>query len=115
MQRGGVAGGVNGGVEIVCACRHGYAMRMSHAQDRCEMGNQGSVVKKPTNVSIRSDLLANARELKVNLSAVLEKSLEDIVRQHRREQWKRENREAIQAYNKFVEEHGVWSDEFRTW
>jgi antitoxin CcdA len=72
-------------------------------------------LKKATNVSVRSDLLADARKLGINLSAELENRLVEIVRQHRAEQWKRENRKAIQAYNKFVEENGIWSDEFRTW
>ena len=79
------------------------------------MSTSGNTIKKPTNVSIRGDLLADARKLKINLSAELEKRLDEIVREHHREQWKRANREAIKAYNKFVEEHGVWSDEFRTW
>jgi antitoxin CcdA len=79
------------------------------------MAASGNVVKKATNVSIRSDLLADARELKINLSAELEKRLEEIVRQHHREQWLRENRAAIEAYNRHVEKHGVWSDGLRGW
>jgi antitoxin CcdA len=72
-------------------------------------------LKKATNVSIRSDLLADARELKINLSQEFENHLAEVVRRRRAEQWKVENREAIKAYNKFVEENGIWSDEFRTW
>jgi antitoxin CcdA len=64
------------------------------------MGNADSTIKKATNVSAHSNLPADARELKINLSA---------------ERWKRENRDAIKAYNQFIAEHGVWSDEFRTW
>lgn len=76
---------------------------------------RGSILKKPTNVSIRSDLLEHARAMKLNLSQVLEGKLEELVRQHRAEQWRSENREAIAAYNKFVEEHGVFGEEFRAW
>lgn len=72
-------------------------------------------LKKATNVSVRSDLLADARKLGINLSAELEQRLAEIVRQHRAEQWKRENRKAIEAYNKFVEENGVFGEEFRGW
>jgi antitoxin CcdA len=79
------------------------------------MTKQNAVLKKPTNVSIRSDLLADARELKINLSQEFENHLAEVVRRHRAEQWKVENREAIKAYNRFVEENGIWSDEFRTW
>lgn len=79
------------------------------------MATSGNAVKKATNVSIRSDLLADARELKINLSAEFEKHLAEIVRKARGEQWKRENREAIEAYNRHIAEHGLWNEEFRTW
>jgi len=77
--------------------------------------NRSTALKKPTNVSINSELLADAREFGLNLSAELEERLTETVRKRRAEQWLRDNREAIQAYNKFVEENGIWSDEFRTW
>jgi antitoxin CcdA len=79
------------------------------------MAATAPAVKKATNVSIRSDLLADARALGINLSAELEKRLTEIVRAHRAEQWKRDNREAIEAYNRHIEEHGLWNEEFRTW
>jgi antitoxin CcdA len=70
--------------------------------------------KKPTNVSINSELLAQAKELKINLSATLEAALTELVTARQRELWKRENRAAIQAYNQLVEEHGVFSDDLRS-
>ena len=79
------------------------------------MTRPSNALKKPTNVTIRSDLLDEARALKINLSQEFEQHLSEVVRKQRGEQWKRENREAIKAYNKFVEENGIWSDEFRTW
>ena len=79
------------------------------------MAAPAHALKKATNVSVRSDLLADARKLGINLSAELEQRLAEIVRQHRAEQWKRENRKAIEAYNKFVEENGVFGEEFRGW
>lgn len=79
------------------------------------MKPSSGALKKPTNVSIRSDLLEDARKLKINLSREFENHLEQVVRKHRAAQWLRENHEAIQAYNRFVAENGIWSDEFRTW
>lgn len=79
------------------------------------MARSLNALKKPTNVTIRSDLLDEARALKINLSQEFEQHLAEVVRKQQGEQWKRENREAIKAYNKFVEENGIWSDEFRTW
>lgn len=78
------------------------------------MAATAAALKKATNVSIRSDLLADAREFGLNLSAELEQRLTETVRQRRAEQWLRDNREAIEAYNRHIERDGIWSDEFRT-
>ncbi len=69
--------------------------------------------KKATNVSINSDLLAKARELKINLSATLEEALAERVNASQRERWKRENQAAIKAYNNLVEAQGTFSDTLR--
>ena len=69
--------------------------------------------KKPTNVSINSDLLEKAKGLNINLSATLEEALAVQVRAEQRRQWKKENAKAIQAYNNFIEENGVFSDGLR--
>jgi antitoxin CcdA len=69
--------------------------------------------KKATNVSINNDLLRRARELEVNLSAVLEEALADVVRRRLAQRWLEENREAIAAYNETVAARGVWSDGVR--
>ncbi|MDT8429077.1 MAG: type II toxin-antitoxin system CcdA family antitoxin [Pseudomonadales bacterium] len=69
--------------------------------------------KKPTNVSINSDLLAKARGLNINLSATLERALVEQLRIEQRAQWLRENADSIQAYNQFVESNGTFSDSVR--
>lgn len=70
--------------------------------------------KKPANLSINSDLLAKAREFSINLSATLEEALTQQLKQRQRELWRRQNAKAIQAYNRFVKEQGVFSDELRS-
>lgn len=70
--------------------------------------------KRPTNVSLNSDLLRRARELNINLSSTLESSLEQIVKQKLGEQWLAENRSAISSYNDLVDAHGVFSDGLRS-
>lgn len=69
--------------------------------------------KKPTNVSINSDLLEKAKGMNINLSATLEAALTERLRVEERNQWKAENASAIQAYNSFIEENGVFSDGLR--
>jgi len=73
-----------------------------------------SPAKKPTNLSIRTDLLEQARALDINLSSEFEKHLVEVIRRRRGEQWLKDNREAIEAYNRYVEKHGVWSDGLRS-
>ena len=73
-----------------------------------------SVPKRATNVSVRSDLLAAAREAGVNLSATLERALTAELASVKRAKWREENREAIAAYNEHVDEHGTFSDGVRS-
>lgn len=69
--------------------------------------------KKPTNVSINSDLLEKARGLNINLSATLEHALAEQIRSEQRAEWLRENAKSIKAYNEFVETNGTFSDGVR--
>ncbi|MDR6983859.1 antitoxin CcdA [Rheinheimera pacifica] len=69
--------------------------------------------KKPTNVSINSDLLEKARGLNINLSATLEHALAEQLRSAQRAKWLSENKDAIAAYNQFVETNGTFSDSVR--
>lgn len=73
-----------------------------------------SAPKKPTNLSLNSDLLRKARELDINLSSSLEEALGEIVKRRLREQWLSENGEAIASYNEHVEANGVFSDGVRS-
>ena len=73
-----------------------------------------SAPKKPTNLSINSDLLAKCRAMNLNLSAALEETLAALVAKASAEQWAVENKAAIRIYNKFVAENGCFGDEFRT-
>ena len=73
-----------------------------------------AVPKRATNVSIRTDLLAAAREAGVNLSATLERALTAELAASKRKKWREQNRGAIQAYNEHVEKHGAFSDDVRS-
>jgi antitoxin CcdA len=69
--------------------------------------------KRAVNVSINSDLLRRAREMSINVSRALEAELERILREERARRWKEDNREAMEAFNRWIEEHGVFSDRLR--
>jgi antitoxin CcdA len=69
--------------------------------------------KKATNVMLREDLLAKARELRLNLSAVLEDAVIKTIREADQAKWLDENKAAIESYNAWVAKRGVFSDGLR--
>ena len=76
---------------------------------------EGTVyAKRAANLTVNANLLDQARALDINLSATLERALEAEVRARKRERWLVENREAIEGYNAWVTDHGVFSPMFRT-
>ncbi len=70
--------------------------------------------KKPTNLTINSDLLIKAKELKINISSVLEQALAERLKQTQKDEWLQENSESIASYNEHIEQFGVFSDTVRT-
>ncbi|MEA3288625.1 MAG: type II toxin-antitoxin system CcdA family antitoxin, partial [Campylobacterota bacterium] len=69
--------------------------------------------KKATNLSINSDLLRQAKELNINLSSTFETSLEELIKEEKSKRWEEENKEFIEAYNKRIEEDGIFGEEHR--
>lgn len=63
--------------------------------------------RRATNVSLRSDLIEEARELNINISQACERGLEEQVKRSRTEQWLEENRAAIESSNAWVEKNGL--------
>ncbi|MRK21544.1 type II toxin-antitoxin system CcdA family antitoxin [Pseudomonas sp. JG-B] len=66
--------------------------------------------RRAVNLSVNGDLLNKARDVGINFSETLEQALIEALRKKQREQWLEENRTAINAYNEYVEAHGVFSD-----
>ncbi len=95
---------------LICA----YAIRIIFAGIMMMRYFNANAPKKATNLSINSDLLSKAREMKINLSATLEIELARKLKIKQREQWRQENAKAIQVYNDFVENEGVFSDGIRS-
>ena len=75
--------------------------------------NEPRLKRKPTNVTVRIDLLKIAREDNVNLSGMLEDCLVNYERTRREKEWLENNKKAIRDINSFVEEFGLISDERR--
>jgi antitoxin CcdA len=71
--------------------------------------------KRPLNVSVRADLLEEAKAFGTNISAVLENALVHEHRERRRSKWRAENRQAIEAWNRWIEENGIPFEEIQPW
>lgn len=84
-----------------------FPCRMKHFNE----GFDGS--KRRTNVSLNASLLNAAKMLGVNVSQACEQGLAEQVRNATAEQWRAQNREAIEASNAFVERNGVPLAQFR--
>lgn len=63
--------------------------------------------KKATNVSISETLLADAKELQINVSRAAEAGLQRAIAEKRAENWQRDNLEALQSSNEYVERNGL--------
>lgn len=73
-----------------------------------------NVTKKTVNVTIDRDLFQRAKSLGVNVSSVLTDALNVRVRDIEIQQWREQNREALEELNRITEENGLLSDEYRT-
>lgn len=63
--------------------------------------------RKPANLSLDSDLILQARDLRINLSRAAEEGIERAVKAERERLWRLENAEAIRQENEYVEKHGL--------
>ena len=63
--------------------------------------------RRATNVTLPETLLQDARDLAINLSQACERGLAAAVADQRRERWIAENRQALDAWNGHVAQHGL--------
>lgn len=68
---------------------------------------KGDEAKRPTNVSLSEALVSEARELGINVSRACEEGLQTEVRREWTKRWHEENDAGFEAWNAYVERHGV--------
>lgn len=92
-------------------------MRISDAHDagvnKMRHTTGSTVPKKSTSLSINKELLAEARNLQLNLSAILESALAERIHQEKHNQWRQQNREGIETCNKLSQQNGLFSGHHR--
>lgn len=69
--------------------------------------------RKPTNLSLDPDLIREARSFGVNLSQEAEAGVRQAVAEAKAEQWRRDNAEAVESSNRWVETNGLTLDRYR--
>ncbi|MFA5952020.1 MAG: type II toxin-antitoxin system CcdA family antitoxin [Hyphomicrobium sp.] len=65
------------------------------------------VRRKPVTLTIREDIMRDAKSLSLNASKAAEAGIAEALRKARGERWLAENRDAILAYNTEIEARGV--------
>jgi len=69
--------------------------------------------KKATNLSLNSKVLQAARDLGLNLSQTVDALLAQEVRRLSVARWVAENQQTVDAYNRRVDERGLWNADLR--
>lgn len=72
-----------------------------------------TALKKLTNLSIDFALLAEAKDLNINLSKAAESGLRQEVARVKTGMWKKENASAIESSNRWVRARGLPLHQFR--
>ncbi len=62
--------------------------------------------RRPVNLTIREDILKEAKALKLNASQAAETGIIAAVRHAREQEWLKNNQGAIQAHNKRIDKDG---------
>ncbi len=72
--------------------------------------------RRAVNLSIRADILNDAKAYNINASQEAEKALAAAVKKAKEQEWLEQNEEAIAAHNERVRKHGLllkphWMDD----
>jgi antitoxin CcdA len=73
-----------------------------------------NATKKATNITLSSDVLAEAKALGINISQSCDQFLRELVRNERERRWQQDNADFIAAYNQTVADEGLPLDTWRS-
>lgn len=72
-----------------------------------------NAARQPANLSIDSQLMKEAKGLNVNVSRAAEAGIAEAVAAEKTRLWKLENRATMDAWNDYVDKHGILLAEHR--
>ena len=70
--------------------------------------------KRATTVSLAESLLAEAKQLRINISQAAEAGVARAVAEKRAELWVAENQKAFECWNAYVEKNGLPLGQYRS-
>lgn len=78
--------------------------------------SKSDIPRRPINLTIRQDIIQDARRYDINISKEAEKSIARAVIEAKQKRWLKENARAIKAHNQRVQRDGLlitahWMDE----
>jgi antitoxin CcdA len=82
---------------------------------RVATNSRSPTKRRSVNLSLDEAVVAEAREYGISLSRTSEAALAKAVKEERWRRWQDENREAIEANNRWVEENGIPYADLRLW
>jgi antitoxin CcdA len=82
--------------------------------DNMRTYNKEKSLKKATNLTLNTEVLAEAKKLGINISKACDTFLESLVRQEKERLWKLENAKFISEYNQITDDEGLPLDKWRT-
>ena len=82
--------------------------------DNIRIYNKEKSLKKATNLTLNTEVLAEAKRLGINISKACDAFLESLVRQEKERLWKLENAKFISEYNQITDEEGLPLDKWRS-
>ena len=82
--------------------------------DNIRTYNKEKSLKKATNLTLNTEVLAEAKKLGINISKACDAFLASLVRQEKERLWKLENAKFISEYNQITDEEGLPLDKWRS-
>ena len=77
------------------------------------MMGERQIRKRAVNLFVETELLDEARRLRINLSETLERRLRMIVKAEQEKRWLEANQAAISSINEFIDQHGLLASRLR--
>jgi antitoxin CcdA len=95
----------HGRAEAAVSCRSAQA-RTQRSFER------NSAAPEAVNLSVDAELLKVAKEMNINLSRALESALLNLTTEERARRFYKDNKAAIDSYNRFIGRHGTLAENF---